>query len=77
MVSQRDFRTPDALRERIDSTHERDPGALDHHQTPWYRSYFGADWLTSARATVGTRSATSRLGIDQPWELLAIEPHEH
>ena len=43
VVSQRDFRTIDALRERIDSTHERDPGALDHHQSPWYRSYFGAD----------------------------------
>ena len=43
VVSQRDFRTLDALHARVDPAHELNPEALDHHETTWYRSYFGVD----------------------------------
>lgn len=43
VVSQRDFRSLDALRARLDPTHTLNPEALDHHETPWYRKYFDTD----------------------------------
>ena len=43
VVSQRDLRTLDALHARVDPTHTLDPEALDHHETLWYRGYFGVD----------------------------------
>jgi uncharacterized protein YbbK (DUF523 family) len=43
VVSQRDFRSLDALRARVDPTHTLNPEALDHHETLWYRKYFGMD----------------------------------
>ena len=43
VVSQRDFRSLDALRARVDPTHTLNPDALDHHETLWYRKYFGTD----------------------------------
>ncbi|MBX3207787.1 MAG: DUF523 domain-containing protein [Labilithrix sp.] len=35
VVSQRDFRTLDALRARLERGHERQPAARDHHEHPW------------------------------------------
>lgn len=43
VVSQRDFRSLEALRIRVDPTHTPNPGALDHHQTLWYREYFRSE----------------------------------
>jgi uncharacterized protein YbbK (DUF523 family) len=43
VVSQRDFRSLDALRARVDPTHTLNPEALDHHETLWYRKYFSMD----------------------------------
>jgi uncharacterized protein YbbK (DUF523 family) len=43
VVSQRDFRTLDMLRARLDPTHTPDPTAIDHHETAWYREHFGTD----------------------------------
>jgi uncharacterized protein YbbK (DUF523 family) len=41
VVSQRDFRTLAALQSRLDPTYEPDGAACDHHETEWYRTYFG------------------------------------
>lgn len=41
VCSQRDFRTLQALRAHIDPGHSPDPSARDHHETDWYREYFG------------------------------------
>lgn len=41
VVSQRDFRTLEALRARLDPRHSVDADALDHHDKDWYRGYFG------------------------------------
>jgi uncharacterized protein YbbK (DUF523 family) len=35
VVSQRDHRTLDAVLSKLDSTHQADPTARDHHETPW------------------------------------------
>lgn len=42
-VSQRDFRTLEALRARVDPTFAPNTEALDHHETLWYRRNFGVD----------------------------------
>ncbi|MDJ0523217.1 MAG: DUF523 domain-containing protein [Planctomycetota bacterium] len=42
VVSQRDFRTLEALKARLDPDHVPDPDARDHHETDWYRDYFGS-----------------------------------
>ncbi|MBX3463201.1 MAG: DUF523 domain-containing protein [Planctomycetes bacterium] len=42
VVSQRDHRTLGRLRERLQPGFVADPGARDHHETDWYRGYFGA-----------------------------------
>lgn len=41
VVSQRDFRTLEHLYHKLDAAHPIDPAARDHHETPWYLSYFG------------------------------------
>jgi uncharacterized protein YbbK (DUF523 family) len=41
VVSQRDFRTLEALRRKLDPAHAIDAAARDHHETEWYRAYFG------------------------------------
>ena len=43
VVSQRDFRSLDALRALVDPTHKLSPEAVDHHETLWYRKYFSID----------------------------------
>ena len=40
VVSQRDFRTLGRIRALLDPNHRPDPGAIDHHETAWYRDYF-------------------------------------
>lgn len=41
VVSQRDFRTLDRLQARLDPGHVTDPEARAHHETEWYRGFFG------------------------------------
>jgi hypothetical protein len=41
VISQRDWRTLERLVQKIDSGHVIDATAIDHHETPWYREYFG------------------------------------
>lgn len=41
VISQRDYKTLEYLHKKLDSTHQIDQSAIDHHETPWYRSYFG------------------------------------
>ena len=43
VLSQRDYRSLGALRARIDPAYVLDPDAVDHHETQWYREYFGAN----------------------------------
>lgn len=40
VVSQRDQRTLGQLRARLDPGFVPDPAAVDHHDTPWVRTYF-------------------------------------
>ncbi len=42
VVSQRDFRTLEYLYNKLDHGHIVSHHAVDHHETDWYRSYFGA-----------------------------------
>jgi uncharacterized protein YbbK (DUF523 family) len=41
VVSQRDYRTLGRIRALLDPAYTPDPAAIDHHETPWYRGYFG------------------------------------
>lgn len=41
VMSQRDFRSLGRLRRLLDPGFEPDPAALDHHDHPWCRGYFG------------------------------------
>jgi len=41
VMSQRDFRALEWLLHRLDPAHVPDSRAIDHHETPWYREYFG------------------------------------
>ncbi|MDF1701062.1 MAG: DUF523 domain-containing protein [Planctomycetota bacterium] len=41
VVSQRDDRTLERLRVRLDPDHVVDAAAEDHHERAWYREYFG------------------------------------
>lgn len=43
VVSQRDDRTLELLRARVEPGAVPDPEAIDHHETDWVRDYFGAD----------------------------------
>jgi uncharacterized protein YbbK (DUF523 family) len=42
VVSQRDYRTLGRIRALLDPAFAPDPAAVDHHETTWYVSYFGA-----------------------------------
>lgn len=42
VMAQRDHRMMGLLRAHLDPTFTPDPGALDHHEHPWCRGYFGA-----------------------------------
>lgn len=42
VVSQRDYRTLDRILSHLDPEHVPDPAAVDHHETEWYRTWFGA-----------------------------------
>lgn len=41
VVSQRDFRTLEILHHHLDRSHSVNTASVDHHETPWYREYFG------------------------------------
>jgi uncharacterized protein YbbK (DUF523 family) len=41
VVSQRDFKTLSRIVAHLDPTFRVDPGARDHHETPWYVETFG------------------------------------
>lgn len=41
VISQRDFRTLERILKHLDPAHVIDERAIDHHETAWYRSYFG------------------------------------
>ena len=42
VLSQRDFRTLDAVLSKLDPNHPADPAARDHHHTHWYIETFGS-----------------------------------
>lgn len=41
VISQRDYASLEVLYSKIDPTHNINPEAIDHHQIPWYKEYFG------------------------------------
>jgi len=41
VISQRDFASLEILYRKLDPDHRLDPNAIDHHETDWYRAYFG------------------------------------
>jgi uncharacterized protein YbbK (DUF523 family) len=41
VMSQRDFSALEKLRHKLDPAHPIDPSARDHHESDWYRQYFG------------------------------------
>lgn len=41
VMAQRDFGSIERLLSKLDPAHVINPRAVDHHQTPWYREYFG------------------------------------
>jgi uncharacterized protein YbbK (DUF523 family) len=41
VVSQRDHRTLGLIRKLLDPGFKLDPAAADHHESDWYREYFG------------------------------------
>jgi uncharacterized protein YbbK (DUF523 family) len=43
VVSQRDYRTLERLLHKLDRNHRVDAAAVDHHETEWYREYFGRE----------------------------------
>lgn len=42
VISQRDFQTLELIFKKLNPTHVINSAAADHHQTEWYRNYFGA-----------------------------------
>jgi uncharacterized protein YbbK (DUF523 family) len=40
VISQRDFASLEILYNKIDPSHAINPAAIDHHEHPWYTSYF-------------------------------------
>jgi hypothetical protein len=42
VLSQRDYRTLDRILSKLDSTHQSNPDARDHHETKWYVENFGS-----------------------------------
>lgn len=41
VISQRDFASLEVLYSKIDDKHQIDNQKVDHHETDWYKSYFG------------------------------------
>lgn len=41
VISQRDYASLEILYAKIDPDHVIDPDQIDHHETAWYREYFG------------------------------------
>lgn len=41
VISQRDFASLELLYAKIDSNHNTNNTAIDHHETEWYKGYFG------------------------------------
>jgi uncharacterized protein YbbK (DUF523 family) len=41
VISQRDFASLEILYRKLDPSHRVDPTAIDHHETDWYKAYFG------------------------------------
>jgi uncharacterized protein YbbK (DUF523 family) len=41
VISQRDYAALEIVYAKVDPTHQPDISKIDHHQTEWYRSYFG------------------------------------
>ena len=41
VISQRDFASLELLYAKLDPAHKINPEAIDHHETAWYRLYFG------------------------------------
>lgn len=41
VISQRDFASLELLYAKADTKHMIDEQAIDHHEIPWYKSYFG------------------------------------
>ncbi len=41
VISQRDYASLEILYAKLDPGHQVDPTLIDHHETGWYRSYFG------------------------------------
>jgi len=41
VVSQRDYRTLEIILHKLNRDHRIDEKAVDHHETEWYRGYFG------------------------------------
>lgn len=40
VISQRDYASLEVLYSKIDSAHQINPDAIDHHQIAWYKEYF-------------------------------------
>lgn len=43
VISQRDFASLEILYSKIDPTHRIDASKMDHHETAWYKEYFGVN----------------------------------
>jgi uncharacterized protein YbbK (DUF523 family) len=41
VISQRDYASLEILYSKIDPEHMVNPHAIDHHEIPWYKEYFG------------------------------------
>lgn len=41
VISQRDYGSLEILFNKLDNSHKINETAIDHHQTDWYKSYFG------------------------------------
>jgi len=41
VISQRDFASLEILYKKLDGQHEINTAAVDHHEHPWYKEYFG------------------------------------
>ena len=42
VISQRDYASLELLYSKLDTAHQINPAAIDHHETEWYREYFAS-----------------------------------
>lgn len=47
VVSQRDFKTLEQIFKKLNPEYKVDTEAIDHHETKWYREYFGLSTVTN------------------------------